>query len=95
MTIFRLSDTETLVDRLLDILGGILRIIRHYVLHDTSFYAMRACEDKIPTAFTLKKKKIGRFEGLPQFKWTVSYKLLVFGHRSLIKNIKPLFVLCF
>jgi len=29
--------------------------------------------------------------------FSVSYKLLVFGHRSLIKNIKqtPLFVLCF
>ena len=42
------------------------------MLHDTSFYAMRSCEDnfKIPIAFTSKKKRIGRFEGLPQFKWT-------------------------
>ena len=42
------------------------------MLHDTSFYAMRSCEDnfKIPTAFTSKEKKSGRFEGLPQFKWT-------------------------
>ena len=33
---------------------------------------MRSCEDnfKIPIAFTSKKKKIGRFQGLPQFKWT-------------------------
>ena len=42
------------------------------MLHDTSFYAMRSCEDnfKIPISFTSKKKRIGRFEGLPQFKWT-------------------------
>ena len=42
------------------------------MLHDTSFYAMGPCEDnfKIPIAFTSKKKRIGRFEGLPQFKWT-------------------------
>ena len=67
-----LSDTETLIGRLLDILAGISRIIRHCVLHDTSFYAMRSCEDnfQIPIAFTSKKKRIGRFEGLPQFKWT-------------------------
>ena len=33
---------------------------------------MRSCEDnfKILIAFTSKKKRIGRFEGLPQFKWT-------------------------
>ena len=33
---------------------------------------MRSCEDnfKIPIAFTSKEKRIGRFEGLPQFKWT-------------------------
>ena len=33
---------------------------------------MWSCEDnfKIPIAFTSKKKRIGRFEGLPQFKWT-------------------------
>ena len=51
---------------------GCLDIIRHCVLRDTSFYAMRSCEDnfKIPIAFTSKKKRIGRFEGLPQFKWT-------------------------
>jgi len=32
---------------------------------------MRSCEDnfKVPIAFTLTKKSIGRFEGLPQFKW--------------------------
>jgi len=32
---------------------------------------MRSCEDNftVPIAFTLKKKRIGRFEGLPQFKW--------------------------
>ena len=67
-----LSDTETLIDRLLDILAGISRLIRHCVLHDTSFFAMRSCEGnfKIPIAFTSKKKRIGRFEGLPQFKWT-------------------------
>ena len=59
MTIFRLSDTETLIDRLLDILAGISRIIRHCALHDTTFYAMRSCKDnfKIPTVFISKKKK--------------------------------------
>ena len=42
------------------------------MLHETSFYAMRSCEDnfKIPIAFTSKKERISRFEGLPQFKWT-------------------------
>ena len=56
---------------MLDILAGILRIIRHCVLHDTSFHTMRSCEDnfKIPIAFTSKKKRIGRFEGLPKFRW--------------------------
>ena len=38
---------------------------------DTTFYAMLSCEDnfKVPVAFTLKRKRIGRFEGLPQFNW--------------------------
>jgi len=32
---------------------------------------MRSCEDnfKVPIASTLTKKSIGRFKGLPQFKW--------------------------
>ena len=40
------------------------------MLRDVSFYAMLSCEDnfKVPFVFTLKKKT-GRFEGLPQFKW--------------------------
>ena len=55
---------------MLDILAGILRTIRHCVLHDTSFHTMPSCEDnfKIPIAFTSKTKRIGRFEGLPQFR---------------------------
>ena len=58
MKIFSLSHTETLIDRLLEILAGISRTIRFCVLHDISFYALRSCEDnfKIPTAFTSKKK---------------------------------------
>ena len=42
------------------------------VRYATSFYAMRSCKNnfKIPFAFTSKKKRISRFEGLPQFKWT-------------------------
>ena len=59
MKIFSLSHTETLIDRLLEILAGISRTIRFCVLHDISFYALRSCEDnfKIPIAFTSKKKK--------------------------------------
>ena len=88
---YRLSDTETLIDRLLDILAGISRIIRHCVLHDTSFYTMRSCEDnfKIPIAFTSKKKKIGRFQGLPQFKWTDLGGQDVIGQGTLEPFLSP------
>ena len=63
MTIFRLSDTETLIDRLLDILAGIWRKIRHCVLHDTSFYSMRSCEavDK-----TRNMEHPGTFRNIPE-----------------------------
>ena len=32
---------------------------------------MLSCEEnfKVPVAFTLKRKRIGRFEGLPKFNW--------------------------
>ena len=73
MKIFSLSHTETLIDRLLDILAGISRIIRHCVLHDTSFYAMRSCEARQlqnSHCIYFKEKKIGHFEGLSKFKWT-------------------------
>ena len=62
MTIFRLSDTETLIDRLLDILAGISRIIRHCALHDTTFYAMRSCKRQLQNShciyFEEKKKSV-------------------------------------
>lgn len=45
---------------------------------------MRSSEDnfKIPIAFTSKKKRIGRFEDLPQFKWTDIGRQDVIGQGS-------------
>jgi len=48
----------------------ISRIIRHCVLNDTSFYAMQSCEDNLSAhCVHFKEERIGRFEGLPHFKW--------------------------
>ena len=43
----------------------------HYVLRFTSFYTMSSPRNfKVPLTLTVKKKRIVRFEGLPQFKWS-------------------------
>ena len=43
----------------------------HYVLRFTSFYAMLSPGNfKVPLSLTVRKKRIVRFEGLPQFKWS-------------------------
>ena len=37
----------------------------------TSFYAMLSLGNfKVPLALTVKKKRVVRFEALPEFKWT-------------------------
>ena len=37
----------------------------------TSFYAMLSLGNfKVPFALTVKKRRVVRFEGLPEFKWT-------------------------
>ena len=79
-----LSGLQTLISRLLEILAGILHIIRHCVLHNTSFYTMWSCEDnfKVAIAFFREKKRIGCFEGLPQFKWNDLGKQDVIGQGS-------------
>ena len=47
------------------------RICSHYVLRFTSFYAMLSPGNlKVPLALTVKKKRIVRFEGPPEFKWS-------------------------
>jgi len=70
---YSLSDTETLIDRLLDNLAGILRTIRHCVLHDISVYAMRYCEDNFKIPIDLLPRKIDMvaskvFLNIPLFK---------------------------
>ena len=46
-------------------------ICSHYVLRFTSFYATLSPGNfKVPLTLTVKKKRIVRFEGLPQFKWS-------------------------
>ena len=46
-------------------------ICSHYVLRFTSFYAMLSPGNfKVSLTLTVKKKRIVRFEGLPQFKWS-------------------------
>ena len=61
------------------------------MLHDTSFYAMRSCEDnfKIPIAFTSKKKRIGPFEGLPQFGGLISADKILSGKGRLEPFLSP------
>ena len=46
-------------------------ICSHYVLRFASFYAMLSAGNfKVPLTLTVKKKRIVRFEGLPEFKWS-------------------------
>ena len=46
-------------------------ICSHYVLRFTSFYAMLSPGNfKVPLGLTVKQKRIFRYEGLPEFKWS-------------------------
>ena len=54
-----------------------------YVLCFTSFYAMLSPGNfKVPLALTAKKKRIVRFEGLPEFKWSDLVEQDVVGQGS-------------
>ena len=56
-------------------------ICSHYGF--TSFYAMWSPGNfKVPLTLTVKKKRIVRFEGLPQFKWSVLGEQNVIGQGS-------------
>ena len=71
--IFHYNFIQCSSEKLLFFCAAFLReysyICSHYLLRFTFFYAMLSLGNfKVPLTLTVKKKRIVRFEGLPQFK---------------------------